>query len=278
MSQEVTNVYACVAWAGWAHFLFAYRGQATSLLRFKDGWKWQRMGLSIAALVAIVGVLLGVRSLIGVTLFGVLVWVYFIDHYLKAEFFFSGAGTESSVQRWVRSYQPILSFGWLSYVLMGPEIHQPWILWLISLLLGGFILLFGGWKSLSENRSLGPLTSLFFVAEALVWGAFRKHSGPVFFTGVYVFHIAAGSYLHYLESYFHASSRQPSQRIMLQAVAVNLFVGGLGYACVRVPQLSGLQSILGIDWFTLWVGTHLLASDLLPPIKAMRRAPMNLAA
>lgn len=35
VSPEAANVYAVAAWAGWAHFLYAFRGQGQALARLK---------------------------------------------------------------------------------------------------------------------------------------------------------------------------------------------------------------------------------------------------
>jgi hypothetical protein len=129
---------------------------------------------------------------------------------------------------------------------------------------------FGGWKKLTTGDVRGPLLSLFFVGEALVWGAFYQYSGPKFMTGVYVFHIAAGSYFHYLGSYFVAISRKKTKDVFLTPLAIivlNLAIIGLGYIAAHQASLKWLSPILGIEWFTLWVAVHLVSSDLFPVIK-----------
>jgi hypothetical protein len=277
MSPEVANVYACVAWAGWAHFLFAFRGQGSALLRLRASVGSGRL-LAFAACVALALVALSmVRWVSGTALFGAVVWVYFIDHFLKAEQTFEGQDPlkTSSLRRWLSSYQALLSFGWLTVVLtnIGGVNTYPWVLWLVSLLLALLILFCGGWSKLARGDSRNALLSLFFVAEALVWGTFSHYGGPMFLTGVYVFHIAAGSYVHYLGSYFFANARSKSKDVVLSPpiiVAVNVAIVVLGYFVVRTDSLQWLSKVLGTQWFTLWVALHLVSSDLYPYFKVPR--------
>lgn len=274
LSPETANVYACVAWAGWAHFLFAFRGQGNALVRIADDFRSGRLAAYVISIAVTIGVLLGLRWLAGVSLFGAIVWVYFIDHFLKAEQAFEGKGGASTpiLVRWLSSYQPLLTFGWLSVVLLnvGHVDYKPWLLWSVSLFLGLIVLIFGGWRDLTSGDSRSPLLSLFFVAEALVWGAFSRYGGQMFLTGVYVFHIAAGSYFHYLGSYFVANARARAEDrwlTPLAILAVNLGIILAGYAVARSDSLQWLGPILGIQWFTLWVAVHLVLSDLFPSIK-----------
>ncbi|MEZ5162636.1 MAG: hypothetical protein R2688_02585 [Fimbriimonadaceae bacterium] len=53
-------------------------------------------------------VLAAMRYVIGTAIFGALVWVYFIDHFLKAEKFFASPKVvpEPILKRWLNSYQP----------------------------------------------------------------------------------------------------------------------------------------------------------------------------
>lgn len=276
-SPEVANVYACVAWSGWAHFLFAFRGQGNALARMKDELRKGRLLVYIAALVLTITCLLGLRYASGPTLFGGVVWVYFIDHFLKAEQAFEGKERPTRFAvRWLTSYQPLLTFGWLSIVLLsfGSFPANPWILWGVSLLLAIIVLVFGGWEKMMNGDARSPLLSLFFIGEALVWGAFSQHSGPMFLTGVYVFHIAAGSYFHYLGSYFVANAKTKGNDRLIKPVsilAVNLAIIALGYVAIRTPWLNWLSPIIGIQWFTLWVAVHLVSSDVFPFIKSWRQ-------
>lgn len=276
MSAEVANVYACTAWAGWAHFIFAFWGQGGALIRLKDSLRAKRTITYVFMIVVSVAMLAGLRSYFGVAAFGAVVWVYFIDHFIKAEQTFEGSldPREPSWRRWVRSYQILLSFGWLTAVLMNVASvnSYPWTLWVISLSLAAVVLVLGGWRRLSSGDSRGPLISLFFLAEALVWGTFSRYGGPMFLTGVYVFHIAAGSYVHYLGSYFFAGSRLAGARPAygLVVLGVNAAILGLGYLTVQQPFMAWLKPVLGVEWFTLWVALHLVASDVFPAIKAWR--------
>lgn len=271
-SAEVANVYALAAWAGWAHFLYAFRGQGTALSKLRDELKGRRvLAYSLLVVIALI-VLLAARELMGLTLFSALVWVYFIDHFIKAERAFDG---KTSKFRLLSSYQPLLAFGWLSIVLydVGGINSLRWVLWCVSLGLACILLLFGGWQKLSEGEVRGPILSLLFIAEALVWGTFSPYGGPMFLAGVYVFHIAAGSYFHYLGSYFFANGAA-GRRDKLVGVApilgINIVVMIAGYLVAREERLAVLVPILGIQWFTLWVGLHLVSSDLFPIIKKWR--------
>lgn len=275
-SAEVGNVYACTAWAGWAHFVYAFRGQSRALTKSADKNRTARLLISSALLILVVAALTGVRALMGVALFGAVVWLYFIDHFLKAEETFEGR--KVGVLRWLGSAQPLITFGWLSVVLMniGGVNEHPWLLWLVSLALGVGIFWLGGWRSLASGDARSPLLSLFFVAEALMWGTMSRYGGPAFLAGVYVVHIAAGSYFHYFGSYFFAHSKSSGRdRILnpLVIVAINLAIIGLGYCVAFMEPLARLRPILGIQWFTLWVAVHLVVSDLFPTIKNWKTRP-----
>ncbi len=268
-SPEVGNVYACTAWAGWAHFVYAFRGQGSALVRIRE----RRLALYVACLALTTIALLGARYAMGVSLFGAVVWVYFIDHFLIAEQSFEGRST--NFIRWVASYQPLLTFTWLSLVLLdvGKNGSLPWVIWIVSLALGALVLCAGGWKKLSIGDARSPLLSLFFVAEALVWGTVGRYGGPTFLAGVYVFHIAAGSYFHYFGSYFfgHAKAKTADKLLTPWAIlAINSAIIGLGWLTAFYEPLFWLKPILGVQWFTLWVALHLAASDIFPFIKKWR--------
>lgn len=143
LSPEVANVYACVAWAGWAHFLFAFRGQGGALSRMRDDLRNKRILLYIVSLGAMIAALAGVRWAGGPSLFGVVVWIYFIDHFIKAEHVFEGRSpSESSITRWLAAYPSLLTFGWLSAVLLnvGSIDSNPWLLWVVSSILAIVVL------------------------------------------------------------------------------------------------------------------------------------------
>ena len=277
LSPETSNVYACVAWAGWAHFFFAFRGQGNAIVRMRDDFRSGRLIAFISITAVTILILLGLRWASGPSIFGAVVWIYFIDHFLKAEHVFEGKGNAPTpmLVRWLSSYQPLLTFGWLTAVLMniGDVSSHHWILWIVSLLLGLIVLVFGGWKKLISDDARIPLLSLFFVGEALVWGALRPYGSQMFFTGVYVFHVAAGSYVHYLGSYFVARARtKTNDKLLLpqSILLVNLAIIGLGYIVIHTPVLYWLNPIFGIQWFTLWVAVHLVSSDLFPNIRTWR--------
>ncbi len=280
LSPEVINVYACVAWAGWAHFIFAFRGQRNALARLRDEFKGGRIFAYAACTALIILTLLGLRWAAGAGIFGAVVWVYFIDHFIKAEQHFEGKSRTSGnlLTRWLTSYQPLLTFSWLSVVLLnvGGITSHSWALWSASLLLALVVLGFGGWRGLKSPDFRSPLLSLFFLGEALVWGAFGRYGGPMFLTGVYVFHIAAGSYFHYLGSYFAASSNAKSKDTWLtplSIIAVNALILTIGFFVANQASLSWLRPIFGIEWFTLWVGVHLVSSDVFPFIKKWKTSP-----
>ncbi len=270
---EVGNVYACAAWAGWAHFLYAFRGQATAMVR-RD----RRALLLFGALLCMGSALLwGARAMMGATLFSGLVWVYFIDHFLKAEQTF--AMRPVGPHRWLRSYASIIAFGWLSVVLLniGGINGQPWVLWLVSIGLGLILRPPGGWTKLLYGESKTQLMALYFIAEALIWGGLSRSVEPQFLAGVYVFHIAAGSYYHYLGSYAYAASRSRGRdRLLTLApiLGIHAVVFTLGILCARY-DLWWLSPILGVQWFTLWVGVHLVASDLFPLVRSRWATPVR---
>ena len=277
LSPDMMNVYACTAWAGWAHFIYAFQGQARALRKSPDAVSLKRIALYIGGILVALTALFLLRWGLGVALFGGLVWLYFIDHFIKAELAFEGHAMQrpGSWDRWIVSYQPLLTFGWLTIVLLNVQDvnSRPWPLWGISVLLGAIVLL-GSWNRLKSGDARGPLVALFFVCEALVWGTISQRGGDVFLTGVYVFHIAAGSYLHYFGSYFMGMSRSQGRDFWLRPLTIlglNAAVIGLGILTARNDAFSWLRPILGVEWFTLWVGLHLVVSDLFPTIKSWKR-------
>ncbi len=280
MPTEVLNVYACVAWAGWAHFLYAFRGQAQGLKRMQFGAR--RELLYLAALAASLSLLVGLRSALGVTLFGAVVWATFIDHFIKAERAFDGVSVQAEglLKRWLASYRSVFAFAWVSVVLlnMGDVDHRRWTLIGVSIAVTFVELAGGGWKELASGHFRGPLLSLFFIGEALVWGTFSAYGGPVFLTGVYIFHIAAASYFHYLGSYLYAFERTSGvDRLLtpLAVVGVNLGVVIVGWGAAKFEWLGWLTPIIGIQWFTLWVAVHLVSSELLPMFKRRQAAKVS---
>jgi hypothetical protein len=265
--------------------LFAFRGQGNAIARLKDDARKGRFVVYVLAIALTILALLGLRWLGGPAFFGAIVWVYFIDHFIKAEQAFEGKGSFSTpmLVRWLSSYQPLLTFGWLSAVLLNVAnlTDHIWLVWSVSLLLGMIVLVFGGWRNLTSGDARSPLLSLFFVGEALVWGAFSRYGSPTFFTGVYVFHVAAGSYFHYLGSYFVANSKTKGKDKLIAPLAILAINGAIilvGYAVAHFESLRWLSPIFGIQWFTLWVAVHLISSDLFPYIKTWRLSKASTSA
>lgn len=277
ISAQATNVYAFAAWAGWAHFLYSFRGQGNALSRINDSARNGRLWLYGLILVLTFLILWGARWALGTQIFGGIVWVYFIDHFIKAEQSFEGRA-KVEAHKWGRvlgSYQPLLSFAWLSCVLLnvGKIDSNPWAIWGVSLVLGAGVLVLGGWRKLAAGEVRSSLLALVFIAEALVWGSVSRYGGTAFLAGVYVFHIAAGSYFHYLGSYFFANSRSKGRDKFLTPASillVNALVIALGSFAARAGILRFLEPVLGIQWFTLWVAVHLVLSDMFPAIRGWK--------
>jgi hypothetical protein len=257
ISREVLNLYALTAFLGWAHFFYAWDGQWRSSARMTLGRRvgyWLVIALVLAALVSI-------RSFLGVGVFSLLVWVYNIAHFIKAETFFAGA------QRTKSYYSPAIAFAWFTLALfqVGPLASIPVVL-AGSVVLAVTFLLMGDWKALATDDFKLPLLTLFLLGETLVWTAYGPYMTPAFRVGVYVFHIAAASFFHYLGSYFYANSASPGRRILSGAgiALVNLTFLLVGLAVSNIAALHPFSVVFAPEWFTLWVALHLAASDLMP--------------
>jgi hypothetical protein len=277
VAPEVLNLYALTAFAGWAHFVFAWRGQWTATSRLRPRW---RLGYWVMIAVSL-GVLAGLRTWLGVALFSALAWIWFIGHFVKAEVVFSadprassgaqiGVAEESIAER-IISAQPVVAFAWLSLVLfdVGHIQQHRWVLFTGCLLLGALMLASGGWRQLAHGAQKLPAVALFFLGESLVWGTYGPYMTPAFRVGVYVFHVAGASFFHYLGSYFFGWERTRDRWLRLGPIAaINLGMIGLGCAVAAgwpAPWVrAALNPALGIGWFTLWVALHQAASDLLP--------------
>lgn len=171
----------------------------------------------------------------------------------------------------------MIAFTWLSIVLLdiGDVTSLPWLLWSVSIVLAVIFLFTSGFRDLGLGSPRNPLLALFFLAEALVWGTFSRYGGSMFNTGVYIFHIAAGSHFHYLGCYYVGQSRSKDWLLSATGVLlVNLIVIGLGVATAYLDGLSWLRPVLGVEWFTLWVGVHLVASDIFPYVKRFGAAKL----
>jgi hypothetical protein len=262
MAPEVLNLYALTAWMGQAHFIYAFRGQSKALFSRP---RVNLLFLLVAA--AALGVLFLMRKIFGVGLFSGLVWLYFLGHFAKAERVFQRPNSVGGQPIKLAYYQPVLTFAYLTLVLfnVGNIDFRSWTLLSGSVLLAAIVLVFGGWKALTSSNARFTMLALFFLGECLVWGTYGRYMTPAFRVGVYVFHIAAASYFHYMGSYFFGQSRgQDGWLRPWMIITVNLVVIGLGYASGFVPSLHWLTPLLGIEWFTLWVALHLAMSDLFP--------------
>jgi hypothetical protein len=270
LAPEILNLYALVAWMGQAHFLYAARGQFAALRNPR------RRFLFGTILILALAALIFVRHLSGLALFSAIVWVYFIGHFAKSERLFEGTteaqqGITRQPSGW-HYQQTVVAFTWLSLVLFDVwKIDEhPWLLVGISLALAAALLALGGWKALAHGSSRFSILALFFIGECLVWGTYSRYMSPAFRVGVYVFHIAAASYFHYLGSYFFGHARK--RDVFLNAVpvlAVNVVVIGLGYGASNWSALRWLHPLLGLEWFTVWVALHLMGSDIFPYLKRL---------
>lgn len=267
IAPEVLNLYALTVFAGWGHFVYAWRGQFQGTLRIPAP---RRIGYW-TAVAACIALLCLSRSLLGVALFSALVWIWFIAHFVKAELVFAGRTGVRSVQEESgrrTSWQPVAAFAWLSLVLFnvaGIQEHH-WFFFLGCLALGLFILFTGGVRQLTQGSSFLPALALFFDGEAFVWGTYGPYMHPMFRIGVYVFHVAGASFFHYLGSYAYGHARNGRDRWLhpIWIALFNLAIIGICCAAAWLPSLQRLSPILGLEWFTLWVAAHLAASDLLP--------------
>lgn len=269
IAPEVLNLYALTVFAGWAHFLYAGRGQWGALKRLAPRWQAGYWGLVAVGL----AMLLGLRALLGVGLFSALVWIWFIAHFVKAEVVFAGPAPPNRPDTWQNAWSPVVSFAWLTAVLFnaGQIQEYRWLLVATTVVLASAVLAAGGWRQLISGSQKLPVVALFFLGEALVWGTYGAYMHPAFRIGVYVFHVAGASFFHYIGSYAWGRSRANAGDRLLDIgpiLLVNLAIIGLGWATGAgwpVPAVRWvLTPVLGVGWFTLWVALHLAASDLLP--------------
>lgn len=259
LASETLNLYALTAFAGWSHFVYAWRGQWLASHRYS--------GTSRSAYWATVCVLLlfllALRTWLGVAAFSLLAWVYNIAHFVKAEEFFSGIRQTRTAY-----YSPVAAFAWFTLCLfqVGPLSNSS-IVFAGSTALAVLILVLGGWQMLGRGTVLLPLLTLFFLGETMVWSSYGKYMTESFRVGIYVFHIAAASFYHYLTAYFYAESRGEGRDRTLKGSAilvVNLAMILIGTATGWLHGMRWLQPLFGVEWFTLWVALHLAASDLQP--------------
>lgn len=271
ISREILNLYALTVFLGWAHFFYAWQGQWRGTSRLSSG---KRTGYWLT-IVLLLTVLVALRSLVGVAIFSLVTWVYNIAHFIKTETLFSGAARRETPRSRASYYAPAIAFAWFTLVLFqaGP-LHNAGLVFAGSLALAAISLIGGDWKALAAGNVRLPLLTLFFLGETLIWSAYNPYMTPAFRVGVYVLHIAAASFFHYLGSYFFAQRGERTAPMVrpLNIVALNVFFLALGCAIGRWNILWPLRYVLGPEWFTLWVALHLAASDLLPWWKRHKRA------
>jgi hypothetical protein len=258
ISPEALNLYALTAFAGWAHFIYAWRGQWIGSRKL-SGRSRLVYWISVLGLLA---VLLGLRAALGVAVFSLAAWVYNIAHFIKAEIHFSGAHETRTA-----FYSPVAAFAWFTLCIfqVGP-LANPDLVYAGTVLIAAAVLIFGGWRLLASGDVQLPLLTLFLLGETMVWASYSP--SEAFRIGVYIFHIAAAGFYHYLTAYAYAES-SPLRRgdILLSPVAIvllNTVIILAGCAVGWLQPLHWLQPILGVEWFTLWVALHLAASDLMP--------------
>lgn len=258
ISPEALNLYALTAFAGWAHFTYAWRGQWMGSRRLAP----RSRSFYWASVVVLLAALLGLRALMGVAVFSLLVWVYNIAHFVKAEIHFSGVRETR-----VSFYSPVAAFAWFTLCVfqVGPLANVR-VVFVGTVLLAAIMLALGGWRMLASGSVRLPLLALFLLGESLVWASYSP--SEAFRVGVYIFHIAAAGFYHYLTSYFFAESGSARQQDAMLAPLAILTTNGIiitaGVATAWLAALHWLRPVLDVEWFTLWVALHLAASDLMP--------------
>lgn len=258
ISHEALNLYAFTAFAGWSHFVYAWRGQWIGSRRL-SGRNRLLYWMSVLGLLA---VLLGVRAALGVAAFSLAAWIYNIAHFVKAEIYFSGTHEKRTA-----FYSPVAAFAWFTACIfrIGP-LTNPNLVYAGTLLVAAVVLIFGGWRLLASGDVRLPLLTLFLLGETMVWTSYSP--SDAFRIGVYIFHIAAAGFYHYLTAYAYAESSSIQRRDLflspLAILSLNVGIILAGCAVGWLRPLRWLQPILGVEWFTLWVALHLAASDLMP--------------
>jgi hypothetical protein len=223
------------------------------------------------SVLVVFGVLLSLRFWLGVAAFSLLAWVYNIAHFVKAEVFFAGARKTTAAY-----YSPVAAFAWFTLCLFAPGPFKN-LLFVFSgtVLLAVIILLTGGWRLLASGDVRLPLLTLFLLGETFVWSSYGPFMSQAFRVGLYIFHIAAAGFYHYLTAYFFAESANHSRQdaVLRPAaiLAINAAIIIAGCAVAWFPALHLLRPVFGVESFTLWVALHLGASDLQPWWK--RRIP-----
>ncbi|HET7625189.1 MAG TPA: hypothetical protein VFM25_07980 [Verrucomicrobiae bacterium] len=269
-SPEVLNLYFLVAWMGLAHFIFAYEGQTKFLFRTKTS----SSAKFIIAIILGGGFLVLLWQSVGLQIFSFLIWIYFIPHFVKAELHFSRTFPQRGADKWVLYWFPALAFAFLTFALFAPVTwtKQGWLLFVIALICVIAGLLGGVFQQLKEpNLSAYALLAFFFIGEGLVWGTYSKYMSPQFRQGVYIFHVAIASFYHYFRSYGFAlkklSANGPANHYILKIFGVNALIVLFGWLVVQNQHWRFPQFIFGIQFFTFWVGLHLISSDLFSWLK-----------
>ncbi|QDV31269.1 hypothetical protein Spb1_32130 [Planctopirus ephydatiae] len=285
-STGTMNLYTLTAWGGLAHFFYAWRGQNLSLSAFSasNGSRaWVGRSLFLGILALILGVTALGRWFIPVRIFDGVVWVYFIPHFLKAEGIFQKRAAPLRRDNTLL----LMSFAYFSIVILAHEFwaeHQ-----VLAFSLGvAMILAIGYWGGLaalrSKDRMPVTLMSAFLVGETLVWSEYAPYMSPTFADGVYGFHVAGASFYHYTRAYAFGIARQSTgstklidlwlsiPRILIVQMMVISIGVLIGYAwpvkplSLASPEMLALllSAIWAPQFFTVWVGWHLLSSDVFP--------------
>lgn len=303
-SPEILNLHFVVAWMGLAHFIYAYRGQAISLLKTK-----QKIFPFLSLLAVGAAVLVALRHWLGYMYFSFAMWIYFLPHFVKAELFFSQRLNSDSTQEKssdARVYLfPAIAFTFFTFALFAPIeiISNRWNVVALALITLGSGLALRLKEQLKDPRlSKYALLAIFLIAEGMVWATYRKYMVFQFQQGVYVFHIAMASFYHYLRSYDFANltkrqntdavkqslpnAKEQSSEVQKPGettaqttksaslwtgiVAVNLAVIGLGYLLSNKWPEAPSKYIFDVSYFTFWVGQHQYASDVFNWLKKQR--------
>jgi hypothetical protein len=276
ISPEILNLNLLVAWMGLAHFVFAYSGQAKSLLAPRVVPK---LPLLFCGSLVFAGVLLALfHKLVGAVLFDAVIWVYFIPHFIKAELHFARASQpETATRGEVVYWFPALGFAYFTAALFAPltvSFHTEILLagaaiCIVAGLMGGIL------RQLSQPaHSTYVVLGFFFVGEGLVWGAYSKYMTPQFRHGLYVFHIAVASFYHYFRAYAFALRRLPAARVrsyLHLTVLINFVLILVGCWIAWHPDWRWAQPLFGLSFFTFWVGLHLISSDIFTALKKFRQ-------
>ena len=264
LSLQALNLYALTVFLGWGHFFYAFQGQWRASIKLPH----RRIASYWAVVIFVLAVLVALRGLIGVGTFSLIAWVYNIAHFIKAERHFSGRYEKSPLPPF---FMPSMAFAWFTIVLfhVGPIAHTS-LVFSGSLALAAIGLLSGDWKSLASGDAM-PLLTFFLLGETLLWDAYDPT--PSFIVGVYVVHVAAASFFHYLSGYSFAQRGSDTSVLLKPAaiVTVNIILLLLGCAVARFSTLWPLKYLIAPEWFTLWVALHLITSDLLPVWKRQGR-------